>query len=57
MQDLRLPIGLFFVIVGAILSLTRAEPTPMTSAPVNLVAGLVMAVFGGVMMWLAVRKA
>ena len=52
-----MPIGLFFLIVGVVLASTKAAPAPLTAAPVDLAAGLAMVVFGGVMMWLALRKA
>jgi hypothetical protein len=59
-MDLRLPTGLFFTAVGLILSLMGVlgayRPAPLTQSNVNLYAGLVMLVFGGVMLW-AARKA
>ncbi len=51
MFDLRLPSGLFFAIVGALLiamGLARRD--------VNLYAGLAMFVFGAVLLLLAWRK-
>lgn len=59
MRDLRLPVGLFFVIVGVILLVVAiAEPgarAPLTQVNVNLRAGLVILVFGGSLLWMARR--
>ena len=58
MNDLRIPIGAFFAVVGIILVVAglavdyRAE---LTSANVNLYSGIPMLVFGTVMLWLARR--
>lgn len=60
MNDLRIPIGLFFAIVGVILLITSFvshTATPVGSENVNLYAGLCMLVFGSVMLWLARRAA
>ena len=57
-MDLRIPSGWFFLLLGAILiamgvfSPSRAALTPEN---VNLYAGLVMALFGGWMLWLSKR--
>jgi hypothetical protein len=59
MNDLRIPIGSFFALVGAILcgvSLTANYQAPLESANVNLYCGVSMLVFGAVMLWLARRK-
>jgi hypothetical protein len=56
MNDLRIPIGAFFLIAGALLVAMPSARAPLTQAPVNLYAGLVMLVFGGVMVWLARRR-
>jgi hypothetical protein len=56
MKDLRLAIGLFFVIVGGLLISVPGARAALTSAPVNLYAGLAMLGFGGVMLLLALRK-
>ncbi len=60
MNDLRIPIGLFFGIMGAILVIVgvvdpgaRALLTPVN---VNLYCGITMVLFGSVMLWLARRK-
>jgi hypothetical protein len=60
-MDLRVPSGSFFVLVGAILLVmavvapeTRAE---LTTANVNLYAGLAMVVFGAFLLLLAWRAA
>ena len=57
MDDLRIPIGIFFLIVGLLLVTIPGARAPLTEAPVNLYAGLTMVVFGGVMLWLARRRA
>lgn len=57
MDDLRIPIGAFFLILGGVLVAMPVHKAPLTDVPVNLYAGLVMLVFGGVMIWLAFRKA
>jgi hypothetical protein len=56
MNDLRTPIGIFFVIIGIALVAMPFAQAPLTTIPVNLYAGLSMAAFGGVMLWLAWRK-
>jgi hypothetical protein len=55
-MDLRVPSGWFFLLLGAILIVVGvgASPVaPLTDANVNLYTGLVMAAFGGAMLWLA----
>jgi hypothetical protein len=56
MNDLRKPIGVFFAIVGLAVAAMPFAQAPLSSVPVNLYAGLSMAAFGGVMLWLAYRK-
>jgi hypothetical protein len=56
MKDLRLPIGIFFSIVGLLLFTMTGARAPLTEAPVNLYGGLSMLLFGGVMLWLARRR-
>ncbi len=56
MSDLRNPIGLFFTIVGLLLFIDWRAAAPLTSAPVNLYAGVTMVLFGLGMLWLAKRK-
>jgi hypothetical protein len=57
MKDLRIPIGIFFAMVGvALASMPFAQAPLTTTIPVNFYAGCSMAVFGGVMLWLAWRK-
>jgi hypothetical protein len=59
MNDLRVPIGSFFAITGAILCATglavdyRAALAPEN---VDLECGIPMLVFGAVMLWLGLRK-
>lgn len=58
MNDLRIPIGLFFSIIGLILivvGLTSSARAPLTDMNINLYAGLCMLVFGGTMLWLSRR--
>lgn len=56
MDDLRLPIGIFFTLVGVLLVTVPSARAPLTEVPVNLYAGLSMLVFGGAMVWLARRR-
>lgn len=59
MNDLRIPIGIFFALVGAILCVTGLAAdyrAPLESANVNLYCGASMLVFGAVMLWLARRS-
>ena len=60
MTDLRLPIGLFFLLIGGILvGLGAFHPdlrAPLTDGNVNLYAGLCMFIFGGAMLWLGKHK-
>lgn len=59
MFDLRIPSGLFFLILGAVLvgagTLSDARAR-LTEANVNLYTGLFMLLFGGVMLWLSRRR-
>ena len=60
MSDLRVTIGGFFVLVGAIVSgtgLVADYHAPLESASVDLYCGVAMLIFGAVMLWLAWRKA
>ncbi len=57
MDDLRKPSGIFFVLLGLILtgvSFTGAT-APLLDMNLNLYTGLVMLVFGGTLLWLAKR--
>jgi hypothetical protein len=56
MNDLRIPIALFFGITGMILLTVTGNHAPLTDAPVNLHVGVSMVLFGGVMAWLARRR-
>jgi hypothetical protein len=59
MFDLRIPSGLFFLILGIVLVAVGAisdHRAAMTEVNVNLYAGLFMLVFGGIMLWLSRRK-
>lgn len=51
MLDLRLPIGLFFLVVGAILVLSGflAHDTARVGLPVDLYWGIFLVVFGALM--------
>jgi hypothetical protein len=60
MEDLRVPIGSFFVILGILMLVSAAVVTgnaPLAPPHVNLYCGLVNLVFGGIMLWLARRAA
>lgn len=59
MRDLRIPIGLFFALVGAILAVTgmvSQNRAPLEAANVNLYCGASMLVFAAVMLWLGRRS-
>jgi hypothetical protein len=59
-MDLRVPSGWFFLLLGAILivvSFTTFTKAPLTDVNVNLYAGAVMAVFGGILLWLSRKPA
>jgi hypothetical protein len=56
MNDLRNPIGLFFLLVGGLLMVAGRATAPLTTAPVNLFVGVTMILFGLVMVWLARRQ-
>jgi hypothetical protein len=56
MNDLRVPIGIFFALVGVVLIADPSARAPLTTVPVNVYAGLSMLGFGGVMLWLARRR-
>ena len=58
MDDLRVPIGSFFVILGVMLLIAFFVITtgpPLASPRVNLWCGLAMLAFGGIMLLLARR--
>ena len=59
MWDLRTPSGWFFVILGVILCLTgllaRDLRAPFTDVNVNLYTGIVILLFGGILLWMARR--
>ena len=61
MDDLRVTSGLFFGLLGLILCgmgiLSPGMRAPLTEANVNLYTGIVMLLFGGVMLWLGRRRA
>jgi hypothetical protein len=56
MNDLRNPIGIFFVLVGLLLFIEWRETAPLTIVPVNFYVGTTMILFGLVMVWLARRR-
>ena len=60
MWDLRTPSGLFFALLGAILLalgiFSSGLRAPLTEANVNLMVGISMLVFGGVLFWLGRRR-
>jgi hypothetical protein len=55
-NDLRIPIGVFFAILGVVLIAAPHANARLTDAPVNLYVGLSMLAFGGVMLSLVFRK-
>jgi len=58
MDDLRVPIGSFFVILGVLLLIAYfavGTGAPLASSSVNLSAGAAMLLFGVIMLWLARR--
>jgi uncharacterized membrane protein HdeD (DUF308 family) len=57
MKDLRIPLGVFFAILGVVLIASPRVPARLTDAPVNLYVGVSMVLFGGIMLLLAFRKA
>lgn len=59
MSDLRIPIGIFFTLVGLLVGisgLAAGYRAPLEFANVDLYCGISMLVFGGVMLWLARRS-
>ena len=60
MNDLRIPIGSFFSLIGLILLIAGAMgPSvrpPQTTANIDFYCGLSMLVFGSVMLYLARRS-
>lgn len=59
MSDLRVTIGGFFVLVGAIVGVTGMVANyqaPLGPVSVNLYCGASMFIFGAVMLWLGWRK-
>lgn len=59
-MDLRLPSGTLFVLLGVILAVMGIATDArgrLTDANVNLWCGVSMLVFGGLLLWLARRKA
>ena len=59
MNDLRVPTGLLFSLLGILLLIYAAvRPNvraPLTNVNLNLWCGLVLVIFGGVLLWLARR--
>ena len=60
-MDLRIPSGLFFTLLGLILTvmglLSPGVRAPLTDVNVNLYAGIAMLVFGAVLLLLGRRAA
>ena len=60
-MDLRIPSGLFFMLLGLILTVmglfSPGVRAPLTDVNVNLYAGITMLVFGAVLLWLGRRAA
>ena len=59
MWDLRLPSGIFFALLGAILCATGllapGAGAPLTDVNINLYSGISMLLFGGILLWLSRR--
>ncbi len=59
MNDLRVPIGCFFTLVGIVLLVVGlkgpAVSPALATANVDLYCGATMLVFGGIMLWLSRR--
>jgi len=58
MGDLRVSIGGFFTLAGAIVTITgivSKARAPLDTVDLNLYSGLVLFAFGAVMLWLAKR--
>ena len=58
-MDLRIPSGWFFLLLGAILitvGLTVSPSAPLMDVNVNIYAGAAMALFGGILLWLARKQ-
>jgi multisubunit Na+/H+ antiporter MnhB subunit len=63
MVDIRIPIGLMFTIVGVIITvfgfITNSDTEMYQKSlniNVNIIMGLIMLVFGGIMLYFAARK-
>ena len=60
-MDLRIPSGIFFTLLGLILTVmglfSPGVHAPLTDVNVNLYAGITMLVFGAVLLLLARRAA
>ncbi|HLH39539.1 MAG TPA: hypothetical protein VKX39_10365 [Bryobacteraceae bacterium] len=56
MIDLRVPIGIFFAILGIILIALPGARAALTGVPVNLYSGAAMLLFAGAMLWLAWKR-
>jgi hypothetical protein len=58
-MDLRIPSGAFFLLLGGILlAMGVAAPSarsPLGGVNVNMYAGSAVALFGGILLWLAKR--
>ena len=59
MNDLRVPTGLLFSLLGILLLIYAVvrpgERAPLTEINLNLWCGMVLLVFGGVLLWLSRR--
>ena len=59
MRDLRIPIGVFFSLIGLMvgaMGVATESRAPLETANVNLYCGVTMLMFGGLMLWLARRS-
>ena len=55
MNDLRTPIGLFFLLLGILLLTVTQARAQIEAGPVNLYSGIAMLVFGGAMLVFGIR--
>lgn len=63
MVDIRIPIGLMFSILGVLITVFGFITKPDTemyqkslSINVNIIMGIIMVVFGGIMLYFSLRK-
>ena len=55
MNDLRTPIGIFFLLLGILLLTVSQARAQIEAGPVNLYSGIAMLIFGGLMLFFGIR--